>query len=297
VSEDCTVRARFFEPPIGLRRYFTTFYLTEVEVADGAEVVDWLQPEWGGLRIAEGLLPAAQLGDRPELPPTRFTAQGPTSCSVRFAARSFRMWGVGILPLGWAKFVAVPAHDLADTLVDGDIHPAFAPFRPLAASLFGASPDPEAEFSRIAEFFADRAERPVADEAKIVACHAALIDPEVSTVVEMAERAGLPGYTLERLCRRHFGFPPQLLLRRQRFMRSLAQFMLDPTHTWIEALDDHYYDQAQFVRDFHRFMGMAPRDYASRPHPILGAIMRARHAEAGAAVQALHPPRQASGGA
>jgi AraC-like DNA-binding protein len=106
----------------------------------------------------------------------------------------------------------------------------------------------------------------------------------------MAEHAGTAPYTLERVCRRHFGFAPQMLLRRQRFMRSLSQFMLDPSLKWIGALDSHYHDQAQFVRDFHRFMGMNPRDYAALPHPILGEIMRARHEAAGAAVQALHVP-------
>jgi len=106
----------------------------------------------------------------------------------------------------------------------------------------------------------------------------------------MAEAAGLPAHTLERLCRRHFGFAPSLLLRRQRFMRSLAQYMIDPSLKWIGAIDGHYHDQAQFVRDFHRFMGMSPREYAARPHPVLSAVMRARQAAAGAAVQALHKP-------
>jgi len=291
VSEDCTVKARFFEPPLGMRRYFTTFYLTEIEVADGGTVTDWLHPEWGGFRFSDGPLPHGGIEGKPPVPPTRFLAQGPTSTTIRFVAGSFRMWGVGLLPLGWAKFVRTPAIELADTIVDGEQHPTFAPFVPLADAIFAGDPDPEAEFARIAEFFAERAHLKVPDEGKIVACHAALLDPEVFSVAEMAEHARIPAYTLERLCRKHFGFPPQLLLRRQRFMRSIAQFMLDPSLKWIGALDDHYHDQAQFVRDFHRFMGMSPREYSGRPHPILGAIMRARFAEAGAAVQALHPPR------
>jgi len=103
-------------------------------------------------------------------------------------------------------------------------------------------------------------------------------------------RPALPCTRLERLCRRHFGFPPSLLLRRQRFMRSLSQYMLDPELTWIGAIDSHYHDQAQFVRDFHRFMGMSPRTYAALPHPVLAGVMRARMVAAGAPVQALHVP-------
>jgi methylphosphotriester-DNA--protein-cysteine methyltransferase len=110
----------------------------------------------------------------------------------------------------------------------------------------------------------------------------------------MAAVAGLPAHTLERTCRRHFGFPPRLLLRRQRFMRSLSQYMLDPSLKWIGAIDSHYHDQAQFVRDFHAFMDMSPSEYAARPHPVLGAVMRARQDAAGAAVQALHRPNGAA---
>lgn len=293
MNAQCTVKARFFEPPLGMRRYFTTFYAVEVEVADGGEITDWLHPEWGGFRFAERSLPEAAIAGLPPVAPGRFTAQGPTSTTIRFHGGSFRMWGVGLLPLGWAKFVRTPANGLADKIVDGMTHPAFAEFVPLAESIFGADADLEDEHSRIVAFFTERLGRPVADEAKIVAAHAALVDPMVSSVGEMADASGLPAYTLERLCRRHFGFPPQMLLRRQRFMRSIAQFMLDPSLKWIGALDAAYHDQAQFVRDFHRFMGMSPRDYSSAPHPVLSEIVRARFAAAGAAVQALHPPKAA----
>jgi hypothetical protein len=66
-------------------------------------------------------------------------------------------------------------------------------------------------------------------------------------------------------------------------MRSLSQYMLDPELKWIGAIDGHYHDQAQFVRDFRRFMGMTPRAYVAHPRPVLSAVMRARFEAAGAA--------------
>ena len=296
MSDGCTVTARFYPPPPELRAYFTTFYTTTLEMPAGERVTDWLHPEWAGLRFITGAAPDAEIAGRPPLPPTPFIAHGPTSTTVRFSAGPMRMWGIGLLPLGWATFVGTSAHEFADVIVDGHGDPAFAPFVPLADALIGGEPNPLAELERIAAFFTARV-HPVADEARILACHVALLDPEVGTVAELAEHARLPAYTLERLCRRHFGFAPQLLLRRQRFMRSLAEFMLDPSLKWIGAMDGHYHDQAQFVRDFHRFMGMSPRDYSSRPHPILAEVMRARFESAGAAVQALHPPLPAAGAA
>ena len=290
MSDDCQISVRFHQPPEALRAYFTSFYSVDIVVPGGGRVVDYLHPEWAGLRFMTGALPESEIAGQPPLPPTAFLAHGPTSTTIRFTAGSMRLWGIGLLPLGWAKFVGAPADTLADVLVDGHDHPAFADYGSLADGLFGPQADPATELERITAFFTDRLDRKHSDESRILACHAALVDSEVATVAEMAERGGIPSYTLERLCHRHFGFAPQLLLRRQRFMRSLAQFMLDPSLKWIGALDDHYHDQAQFVRDFHRFMGMSPREYANAPHPIIGAIMRARFEEAGAAVQALHRP-------
>lgn len=292
MSDDCKVSVRFHQPGEALRPYFTSFYSVDIVVPGGGQVIDYLHPEWAGLRFMTGSLPESEIAGRPPLPPTAFLAHGPTSTTIRFSAGSMRLWGIGLLPLGWATFVGTPADALADVLVDGHDQPAFAGFASLADSVYGAQPDPEAELERITAFFCDRLDRRHADESRILACHAALVDPEVATVADMARRAEIPSYTLERLCRRHFGFPPQLLLRRQRFMRSLSQFMLDPSLKWIGALDGHYHDQAQFVRDFHRFMGMSPREYGNAPHPIIGAIMRARFEEAGAAVQALQRPAE-----
>lgn len=52
-----------------------------------------------------------------------------------FAAGNMRAWGVGILPLGWAKFISLPADEMADRFCDGAAHPAFAAFAPLLENL------------------------------------------------------------------------------------------------------------------------------------------------------------------
>ena len=266
--------------------------MTEIAVPDGGRVTDWLHPEWANLRIGSGVVPDSEIsGVRYSDLSAPFT--GPTSTTVRFTVGSVRMWGIGLLPLGWARLVGAPAHDYANRIFDPHIEPALAPFRSLVDTVFGSEPDEATELARIERHFAARLRTPAPDEARILACHRALVDENTSSVAEMAEAAGLPSHTLERLCRRHFGFPPRLLLRRQRFMRSLAQYMLDPSLRWIGAIDSHYHDQAQFVRDFHAFMGTSPSEYAAMPHPVLSAVMRARQEAAGAAVQALHLPGQA----
>ena len=183
----------------------------------------------------------------------------------------------------------MPAEDLTDRFVDGASHPAFSDLSALAADLRRID-DADTAARAIDDHFVARLADAPRDDPAILAAHDALVDDALSSVGDLAQRLGLSERSVERLCRRAFGFPPKLLMRRQRFLRSLARFMLDPSMAWIDTLDYHYYDQAQFTRDFQRFMGMSPRAYAARDKPILGAAAFARLAAAGAAVQGLHKP-------
>lgn len=254
-------------------------------------MTDHLHPEWANLRVFSGDFPDSQLPGQPVLPGSLANFTGPTSLALKFTVGTSRIWGIGILPLGWARFIGQPAKDHADAIYPAADQGFLTHLQPLITSLFGPAPDEDAELARINSFFLSAlAAGPNEDDQRIIACHTALLDPEIATVADMAEAARLPAHTLERVCRRHFGFTPRLLLRRQRFMRSLVQYLLDPSLHWIGAIDSHYHDQAQFVRDFHRFMGMSPSEYAATPKPILTEVMRARHEFMGSAVQALHSP-------
>lgn len=290
MQPECHVQVRFHAPPAELRRYFTTFYLVEFTIADGRQVTDYLHPEWANLRFVSGDLPNAEARGGTLLSRTNFCVTGPSSHAVRVEQGTARMWGIGLLPLGWARFIGAPAAQFADMVIDGNTHPAFSAFAPLAATLFGAQPDPAAELARIEDHFLARSPGLIPDEARILAIHAALVDPDVATVCQLVQHAGGSQRTIERVCARAFGFSPKVLLRRQRFMRSLAQYLMDPSLKWIGALDGHYHDQAQFVRDFKQFMGMSPRQYAALDKPIIGAVMHARARFAGHAVQALDRP-------
>jgi AraC-like DNA-binding protein len=277
-----------------LRRFFTSFYYTEITPPPGETVTDFIQPEWANLRFFSGALPQAETRDGTRVTGTPFTATGPSCRTVRFEVGATRVWGIGLLPLGWAKFVRADAAQVADLLADGNEHPVFTQFAAISQTLFGPEEDVAAECARIGAYFLARIDEPVVDEDRIVAIHEALIDPEIVTVSALVERTGGTPRTIERLCRRTFGFAPKLLLRRQRFMRSLAQFMADPSMRWSGAIDGSYFDQAQFVRDCKQFLGMTPSQYAALDKPVLAAVMRERARTAGAAMQTLDRP---SGGA
>lgn len=286
------VQLRFALPAEPLRRFVTTFYRTDVVCSVKRPwLEDWLHPEWANIRFL-GAVPAhSVIGTGTVARCPAFTVTGPTSRAARFRLGSGHSWGIGLLPLGWARIVAAGACDYADRFVDGASDPVFAGFAPLSEALAASDGDHASELAMIESHMAKLLAGPEQPgEAAILAIHAALVDPDTLTVADIAARVGMKVRSLERLSRRAFGFPPKLLLRRQRFLRSLAQFMIDPSRKWLGTLDCTYHDQSHFVRDFRRFMGMSPSQYARMPKPLLAAAAQARMAAAGQAVQGLHAP-------
>jgi AraC-like DNA-binding protein len=286
------VELSFFMPSQALRPYISSFYMMDVRLAPDERIEDWLLPEWASLRMAEtgnclaGIVPQ-DLAQRRGM-----MATGPTSFATRISIGSARIWGIGVLPLGWARFVTASAADYADRISDAAQEPAWAALAPVYDLAFADRAEPQTVAQRLEHHFSGllAASQPGEDEERIRTTHRLLIDEEIGAVSDLSDHLGYSSRTLERFCLKAFGFPPKLLLRRQRFTRSLAQFLLDPGRTWTSTLDDHYVDQAHFVRDFRRFMGMSPSAYGQTPHPMLAATARARDAAVGGAVQALHRP-------
>ena len=290
LGEGRKLAVRFFAPPDDLSPCFTTFYRCEISLPAGERLTDHLQPEWSNLRFFQGAAPEARMVSGGDVVRSRFQATGPSSEPVRFSIGSMKFWGIGLFPLGWARFIGEPADRFANTVWDGTAQEVFQRFVPLGHALQSSDQSDEADFDLITEFFRSLAPPP-RDAARILRIHEAMVDPYLVEVGTLAERAGLTTRTLERVCRRHFGFPPRLLLRRQRLMRSLAAYMLADGKNWTETIDRHYHDQAHFVHEFHSFMGMSPSEYAHMDHPIIEAFMANRQKVWGSPVQTLDSPR------
>ena len=296
------ITIRFALPSAELRPFVTTYYQTEASASPSEPVLeDYLHPEWPNLRFMEAGWAQSAIGSEPISVSPAFSVTGPTSKATRFRITSGRSWGIGLMPLGWATLFDGPASDYADRITDGRSDPMFEALRPLADALSASGCDYAKELglieSHMAGLFASalrtngRAKPRAINAARaITAINSALVDPELAMVGDLADRVGMNIRSLERLSKRAFGFTPKLLMRRQRFLRSLSQFMLDPSLKWLSTLDYQYHDQAHFVRDFKRFMGMSPSAYAKLDKPFLVAAAQARMAIAGEAVQGLHDP-------
>ncbi|MEO0462292.1 MAG: helix-turn-helix domain-containing protein [Pseudomonadota bacterium] len=290
---DQRVRSEFHTPPSQFDGCFTTFYRLVLDVEGGGTVTDYLQPEWGNIRFFAGSTPKASLGST-SVSGVPFGATGPSSLPCRFELGTSSVWGIGFLPVGWARFIAADASDFANIVCDGATNPAFTRFNILTGVLTDPTTTVEEQFDHIVETLGALM-RPNRDEPKIARVHAALVAGECGSVADLADRCAMSIRTLERVCRRYFGFTPKLLMRRQRFMRSLTAFMLQTKGSgmrWTEAMDAEYHDQAQFTREFREFMTMLPSEYASLEHPILTSFMEARARIWGSAAQTLDAPNR-----
>lgn len=286
-------RAQFAAPHPQLRPYITTYYVANVSSPDGNAVEDLLHPEWASVRyICDG---AAHGSVQPEamvsVPPV--TVVGHSSRATRVGCVSMRIASFGLLPLGWHHFVGLPASRFADRLVDATELNGRFDFAALMPRLKAAT-----GLKEISTIFDDALLQGLAqtpnsarsDDAMIDKLHRALLDPEVVSVAEITDQLGITILQLERLSKRVFGFSPKLLIRRQRFLRTLAVLMREPAAKWSNILDPQYYDQAHFNRDFQRFFGMAPKQYLALDKPIVMAAAMARMAALGDPLQGLHAP-------
>ena len=284
------LRLRLIGLPPDLTPYTMGCYRTEV--AEGCLVEDWLPPEQANLRTGSAEIYQASIGDAAlaDVPPA--VISGPTNRVTHLRIRNGKFWGIGLSPAGWARLVGCPASEMANSFRDIRTVAGLEPLADLLDSLREDGDHLEECAARITTCLrALLGERPRTESA-IHAVHLGLLSENTTSVAPLAALAGQNARTFERFCKRHFGFPAGTLLKKQRFLRSLGKYMLDPSMKWIDALDTHYWDQAHFIRDFKATMGMKPGEYAERAHPIVTAAVSVTNAAVGVAHQALHEPGQ-----
>jgi AraC-like DNA-binding protein len=280
-------RIRFYQPAERLRPYISSYYFTDLP--GGGPVHDLLHPEWGNIRFILSGFWTAQLGDSvADSETTPATLYGPTSHCVKIVGHPpTGTMGVGLLPLGWAHLIGVPANAFSDRIRSlKDVFPDDT--GRLLQGLRDAADDSAARKLLDDFFLALDAARPLPDPLLLQA-HKLLVDPATLTAQQFAAGLGRSGRQVARLSLDMFGFPPKLLLRRQRFLRTLAVMRSRLDEPWAVLLDEAYYDQSHFVRDFQRFMGMSPTAYFSLPRLLLDPAARLRAAQIGQPLQGLHP--------
>ncbi len=278
-------RLRFHLPDPGLRDCISAYY--SLEVGDEA-IDDRLHPEWANIRFAlRGDWTWSLAGGLDPSPAA--TLFGPTGKSARITGSPRALlFGIGLLPMGWARLVQAPAKLFANRAVSlsemwGDkadrLHRALA-----------GDPDDEDRVHRLDQLLLGLLAQSPPPEPHLAAIHRTLVSGDIATVSAFAAEVGVTQRTLERLCPKLFGFAPKPLLRRQRFLRGLDRVVHNPDRTLTELLEDGYADQSHFVREFRAFMGLTPTAYFAEPRTMMRLAGAERERVVGQTMQGLHRP-------
>ncbi|MDB5680178.1 AraC family transcriptional regulator [Sphingomonas bacterium] len=277
---------RFYLPAVPLRPLVTSYYVVDAP----GPLVDFTHPEWGNIRFC--LFGDMRFGDadgQNMTPPPDAMIFGPSDRTRRFDSNGGLTIGVGLTPLGWLSLIGSDASKAANAILPlsaelGEPGPAIRD-RLIAAA------DDAARVAILDAILTARVPRPSHYHDAAVRVQEALLSGVVDDVADLAEALGMEQRTLHRVCRSVFGFSPVRLLRRQRFLRTLARVRDALDQPLGQLIDPHYYDQAHFNRDFKAYMGMTPLAYFKSPRELMRRAAEGRRALLGAPVQGLHVSR------
>jgi AraC-like DNA-binding protein len=276
---------RFYVPQEKLRTLVSSYYIAEFPPV--VPVTDQMIPEWGNIRlITHGVwqaeLPANKPADVPQAVLVGFTSRAFTISS----SSGSKIVGIGLLPAGWAQIIGQDANEYVDSM-----SPLSVAFGDGAQALFDrvCSCQTDSDITKTLDDFllSIIASRPAPPDI-ITTVMTLLTDDTLVSVDLLAEKLGLSSRQVGRLCLKYFGFPPKLLLRRQRFLRNFSQLRQLKMGTWADHIDMSYVDQSHFIREFRYFMRASPSRYFGSTRHIITKSTEVREKILGAPVQALH---------
>ncbi|MEI9849990.1 MAG: helix-turn-helix domain-containing protein [Sphingomonas sp.] len=278
------VSIRILRPDSRLAALIDSYYFVETDRA----TTDMVLSSPGNIRFAPRGSWVQTVNGVVVPTPQRSALFGPTSRTAVFGPTGpGLMIGAGLTPLGWVQLFDLPASQLSNKVAELGAVVGTADADALATAVEGAPDDAAAGRLLDDWLIARAAARPRAD-ARIAAVHRALLTiPD--DVAAFAVAAGVSERTLHRLCAQAFGFPPKALLRQKRFQRTLERVRGVLDRPLSGLIDDDYFDQAHFNREFREFMGMSPTAYYNSPREIMRRAAEVRRAVNGRGIQGLHP--------
>lgn len=252
---DGTVSLDYAPPEQSLREFLSVFYefradiplFEDVERADLAQFRFLLAGE-GHYTFADGHVqraPAIQIVG-PTTGPTAVRVTGP-----------IHMFGVGLLPAGWANLLDFEASLLVNRVIDatdlfgndlnrtadalrhaGSLDEKVAIGNVLAHDLMKRGLSEASGFTRIVDQWLASSRSPDVDE--------------------LVRTAGVSRRQVERRCKRYYGSPPKVLARKYRALRAAIALARREAGTH-DLMDDGFYDQSHFIREIKQFTGVTPK--------------------------------------
>jgi AraC-like DNA-binding protein len=173
-----------------------------------------------------------------------------------------RVFGVKFRPGGFRPWLG----RAVATITDRRIAPADVFGKPIAQldAAIAASDDELAMIERATGFLLARVPPPDPTVERIASLAARIAsDRGITRVEHLVTTAGVEARSLQRLFRDYVGVSPKWVINRYRLHEALEQIAAGDAIDWAAlALDLGYFDQAHFIRDFRRLVGVAPGAYA-----------------------------------
>jgi AraC-like DNA-binding protein len=280
---DGGVSVRIYPPQARLQSYVTFFYFVEA----AAPLTDFLYPEWGNVRFAISGEWHVRMPGFDDPAPQTAVLFGPTDRHGEITTSGGKTIGFGLTPLGWHRLIGGDAGKMANRVVPlGDRLGVEG--ETLRAQLIEDSSD-AASVDRLERLLSGILEHRPAVSAAVLAADRALRS-RPAEIPDFAAAANVSQRTLHRLCLNAFGFPPKRLVRLQRFLDTLGHVRTAVGEAVVDSMDEAYFDQSHFYRDFRDFMAMTPRAYFSAPRHLMAAAAEAQQ-RAGVTLSFRLPPQ------
>ena len=246
-----------------------------VAVRPGAAVHDHVSALLGQLHVTVAGEATYTIGDGAPVRLPRVAVIGPTTAAMTVALEpGFDMAGVGLFAAGWTRAVGIPADLLADSVIDAELIWPAAAVR-LLAERVAAAADHAARAAVIEAFLAARvrdSERAACGQTRAID---AWIEGANATPATLAERLNLCPRQCARVVARGHGASPKLIAMKYRALR-VAAALATGQQAELLAAEDAYVDQSHLGRDFRRFIGCTPRQFAQQRAGLARAAIQGR---------------------
>ncbi len=263
---------RYYAPAASLRDVVSSYYLFH---ADLLEFGDLMRADSPQLRFmlsgtANYHFPDGRIEKTPDV-----SLVGPTYGAYRVEVKGpLLIFGVGLLPAGWAALLKTDASEISDRVVDAQallgipVRNALETLRQLQApadmvqvanallgNMVARAPEPPLWFTQLADHWLTSSPSPAVDD--------------------LVTGTGMSGRQVERLTKRIYGAPPKLLARKYRALKAAAALAKGGAH-WSEVAGDAFSDQSHFIREFRQFIGLTPTQLVANPPPVTKLTLERR---------------------
>jgi AraC-like DNA-binding protein len=260
------ITIRYFKPPPPLRKYLSSYYWFEANLP---EFKDLMRAELPQIRIVTRGQAHNHFCNGHICRPGPVHVQGPTTGAAHYAATGpLHLFGVGLLPEGWAALIGEPADRFADDVVDlqGIVGS-------LADRVLMEMMEARDDAARIAA--ANRFLLALLDRARAVPVWFTRLTDDWLTASanpdldELVARSGMSARSVERLANRIYGASPKLLARKYRALNAAVRMGNGDVPGWADIVGNAYYDQSHFIREFKQFVGVTPTRFLIEAAPLM----------------------------